>query len=163
MGFGSSTNGFVFDGCCWARGEGREGRIIVIWSVLIALDEPKKLIVIWKAAGILIFILLAEIRTHGVGFYQFAKDEESRKEQLEALKDMRDKVRSCCLSSQISPTTLGTHTHVLLLWNFPCCITVNIPVHTVCQFFSARIHFPLYSREYQIHEKCNCVNLAHSC
>ncbi|XP_022291209.2 coiled-coil domain-containing protein 174-like isoform X2 [Crassostrea virginica] len=34
-----------------------------------------------------------EIRTHGVGFYQFAKDEESRKEQLEALKDMRDKTK----------------------------------------------------------------------
>ena len=31
--------------------------------------------------------------------------------------------------------TLGTHTHMLLLWNFPCCITVNIPVHTVCQVF----------------------------
>lgn len=34
-----------------------------------------------------------EIRTHGVGFYQFAKDEESRKEQLDTLNDIRDKVK----------------------------------------------------------------------
>lgn len=34
-----------------------------------------------------------EIRTHGVGFYQFAKDEESRKEQLDTLKDIRDKTK----------------------------------------------------------------------
>ncbi|XP_062603949.1 coiled-coil domain-containing protein 174-like [Saccostrea cucullata] len=34
-----------------------------------------------------------EIRSHGVGFYQFAKDEESRKEQLDTLKDMREKTK----------------------------------------------------------------------
>ena len=128
----------------------------------MALDESKKLIVIRKATGILSFILLAEIRTHGVGFYQFAKDEESRQEQLGALKDMRDKVRCCCLSSQISPNPRNTHTCASPM-KFPCCITVNIPVHTVCQFFSARIHFPLYLREYQSHEKFNSVNLKQSC
>ncbi|XP_061193538.1 coiled-coil domain-containing protein 174-like [Saccostrea echinata] len=34
-----------------------------------------------------------EIRSHGVGFYQFAKDEESRKEQLDTLNDMREKTK----------------------------------------------------------------------
>lgn len=41
----------------------------------------------------IIFFNDTEIRTHGVGFYQFAKDEESRKEQLDTLKDIRDKVK----------------------------------------------------------------------
>lgn len=40
-----------------------------------------------------IFFNDTEIRTHGVGFYQFAKDEESRKEQLDTLNDIRDKVK----------------------------------------------------------------------
>jgi hypothetical protein len=42
--------------------------------------------------GIFLLVIFTEVRTHGVGFYQFAKDEESRKEQLDALKDLREKV-----------------------------------------------------------------------
>ena len=37
-------------------------------------------------------LLFAEIRTHGVGYYQFAKDEETRKEQMEDLSKLREEV-----------------------------------------------------------------------
>ena len=33
-----------------------------------------------------------EKRTHGAGFYDFAKDEESRQEQLKALDELRNQV-----------------------------------------------------------------------
>jgi len=33
-----------------------------------------------------------EIRDHGVGFFQFSKDEETRQQQLEALKKLRQQV-----------------------------------------------------------------------
>lgn len=42
--------------------------------------------------GFFLLVISTEVRTHGVGFYQFAKDEESRKEQLDSLKDIREKV-----------------------------------------------------------------------
>ena len=36
---------------------------------------------------------IAEIREHGVGFFEFAKDEEMRQQQLETLKKLRQQVR----------------------------------------------------------------------
>jgi len=33
-----------------------------------------------------------EIRDHGVGFFEFSKDEETRRQQLEALKKLRQQV-----------------------------------------------------------------------
>jgi len=33
-----------------------------------------------------------EIRDHGVGFFEFSKDEETRQQQLEALKKLRQQV-----------------------------------------------------------------------
>ncbi len=39
-------------------------------------------------------IFVAEKRKHGVGFYDFAKDEESRQEQLKAFSQLRNQVRS---------------------------------------------------------------------
>ena len=41
-----------------------------------------------------IFLLSSEVRTHGVGFYQFNKDEAARQEQLDALKELRQQVRA---------------------------------------------------------------------
>lgn len=38
--------------------------------------------------------VFAEVRDHGVGFFGFAKDEETRQEQLDALKELRDQVYS---------------------------------------------------------------------
>lgn len=38
--------------------------------------------------------VLAEVRDHGVGFFGFAKDEETRQQQLDALKELRDQVHS---------------------------------------------------------------------
>jgi len=35
-----------------------------------------------------------EIRDHGVGFFEFSKDEETRQQQLEALKKLRQQVMS---------------------------------------------------------------------
>jgi len=35
-----------------------------------------------------------EIRDHGVGFFEFSKDEETRRQQLEALKKLRQQVMS---------------------------------------------------------------------
>ena len=36
--------------------------------------------------------VLAEIRDHGVGFFEFSKDEETRQQQLDALKKLRQQV-----------------------------------------------------------------------
>ena len=38
-------------------------------------------------------LVFAEIRSHGVGFYQFAKDEDTRVDQMDALHKIRDQVR----------------------------------------------------------------------
>ena len=37
----------------------------------------------------------AEIRDHGVGFFEFSKDEEMRRQQLEMLKKLRQQVSGC--------------------------------------------------------------------
>ena len=37
--------------------------------------------------------MAVEVRTHGVGYYQFDKDHESREAQLEALRELRAQVR----------------------------------------------------------------------
>lgn len=45
---------------------------------------------IWEIS--FLFVPIAETREHGVGFYEFAKDEETRQKQLEALKKLRQQV-----------------------------------------------------------------------
>ena len=37
-------------------------------------------------------INFSEIRSHGVGYYQFSKDQEERKEQMERLQELRQQV-----------------------------------------------------------------------
>lgn len=37
---------------------------------------------------------LAEQRTHGVGFYQFSKEEEERQKEMERLKKMREETKT---------------------------------------------------------------------
>ena len=39
-----------------------------------------------------VYMYFVEKRTHGVGFYDFARDEESRQEQLKALDELRNQV-----------------------------------------------------------------------
>ena len=41
-------------------------------------------------------------------------------------------------------------------------LKINSIINTVYQVFSACIHFPLCSREYQSHEKCIRINLTQS-
>ncbi|XP_046566196.1 LOW QUALITY PROTEIN: coiled-coil domain-containing protein 174-like [Haliotis rubra] len=40
-----------------------------------------------------VYLLVVEIRTHGVGFYQFDKDTEKRQEQMDALNELRDQTK----------------------------------------------------------------------
>jgi len=42
-----------------------------------------------------VFYVETEIRDHGVGFFEFSKDEETRQQQLEALKKLRQQVICC--------------------------------------------------------------------
>ena len=39
--------------------------------------------------------ILAEVRTHGVGFYKFNAEEEVRQAQMEQLQNLRDQVGKC--------------------------------------------------------------------
>ena len=48
---------------------------------------------VWKDDPEFKYLFFAEKRTHGVGFYDFARDEESRQEQLKALDELRNQVK----------------------------------------------------------------------
>ena len=51
---------------------------------------------VWKDDPQFKYLYFLEKRTHGVGFYDFAKDEESRQEQLKALDELRNQVKLTC-------------------------------------------------------------------
>jgi len=49
----------------------------------------------WPLKQSCVFHVETEIRDHGVGFFEFSKDEETRQQQLEALKKLRQQVICC--------------------------------------------------------------------
>ena len=80
------------------------------------------------------FCSFVEVRDHGVGYYQFSKDEAERKSQMEALNQLRDQVTSFVLCS-IWCLFLVTKKDWLRLRlqcsrPRPCCIPLYIVCHS---------------------------------
>jgi len=49
-----------------------------------------------------------EIRDHGVGFFEFSKDEETRRQQLEALKKLRQQVMNTHVAVDVNYQTCSS-------------------------------------------------------
>ncbi len=87
--------------------------------------------------------MFLERRSHGVGFYDFAKDEESRQEQMKALSDLRDKVpvdltfnrRKEAISESSTGSCHVTFTHSMPSFHSPilsqsCSDLLLFPTHS---------------------------------